>query len=209
MQKHSLPSVKLRLAKEMERGYAELWVVTGSAECASSSFSASNSSRKEQGLGQSGTVEDGRSLPYCEVRSDGSRRNKCQEPDSAAGFTTRAESSSDSASSRGVQGRVTCSERVVSIAVTSLTGPSKWQEELTAEWNKHARTGFPKYVTVHREWVGNQTRGCDAAGSLELFWGHVVNETVGSQIEDGRKRRLCSYRTRKWAERLYYQRVFR
>lgn len=67
-------------------------MVKGSGECDSSSFSASKGGGREKMAGRSGSLREGRNLPYGKVRDDGSRRIGFREPDAAVKFAGRAES---------------------------------------------------------------------------------------------------------------------
>lgn len=60
---HAMPSVKLRLAVEENRGAAERGVVRGSAESGSPSFSVSPGSRKEEEMGRRRSVGGRRDVP--------------------------------------------------------------------------------------------------------------------------------------------------
>lgn len=51
---------------------------------------------------------------------------------------------------------MTYSEKKVSLAMVEVTSSSASQRNLTTSPNKYARTGFPKYVTVHCESVGSK-----------------------------------------------------
>lgn len=110
-----------------------------------------------------------RNVPYEELRDARSRRGGFREPDTGTTLARRAESSSSSASSRIVHGRVTYSKISVSVQVIEVTSLSSWQDYLTTKWNEFAWTGFPKIVIVQSGWVGKKAEDFVIVGSLERF----------------------------------------
>lgn len=76
-----MSSVKVSSAREAARDTAELRVVIDSAECRSSSSSASKSSGQGEEMNRSGSLSERRELPYRKLRGDGSRKSECSEPE--------------------------------------------------------------------------------------------------------------------------------
>lgn len=76
-------------------------------------------------------------------------------------------------------------------AVNEFTSHSRWHEDLTLKWNEYVRTGFPKYLTVHREGAGSKADGFVFVGSLGPFCAQAVDEMVGRGMEDVSEHRLC------------------
>lgn len=66
-------------------------------------------------------------------REDESRESGCHEPGIAVCFARRAKNSLNSGSLRREHGRVTYSEKIVSLAVIKVTSPYTWQEDGTAK----------------------------------------------------------------------------
>lgn len=89
--------------------------------------------RVREEVGRSGNVAEGSSFPNREVRDDGSRRNECSAPDTAASFARRAENPSDSGRARRVHGPVTNSGKNFPVAVIGVTISSTWQENSTTK----------------------------------------------------------------------------
>lgn len=101
----------------------------------------------------------GKSL-YGEVLGDGSTKEEFLEPGVAFSFCQRVESASYSDDLGAVVARRTFSRENVYNAVIEVTISMTWQEDVTSRRSKYARTGFPRYVTVHRKRRGNEAEGC-------------------------------------------------
>lgn len=82
------------------------------------------------------------------------------------------------------------------------------QEDLTMKCKKYACTGFSEYVIVHREGVGDETKGCVILRFLEPFREQAVDEMVGSGTEVLKERRFRRGRTKKSAKVFYYRKCF-
>lgn len=90
VQSQTMPSVKLRSAREAAKGAAKRWVVRDSAECGSHSLSESEKSRQREEVGRSKSMRGGRNIPYGEVRGGGSRKGVCRETELNVSFARRA-----------------------------------------------------------------------------------------------------------------------
>lgn len=69
--------------------------------------------------------------------------------------------------------------------------------------------GFPNYVIVHREGIGNEEEDRVIVELLQSFCGQSANEMVGSRIEDMGGQRLRQGRIKNSAEEFYYRIVLR
>lgn len=67
---------------------------------------------------------------------------------------------------------------------------------------------FLKYVHLHSERAESEAEDCAVAGSPELFWGQVVDENIGSEIENVKEQRLFQSKTKKTAEGFHNREVF-
>lgn len=147
-------------------------------------------------------------VSYGEVRSEGSRRSGCREPDTVVSSTMRAESSLISGSLRKGHGEMIHSEKNVPVVLIKVISSSKWHEDLTTKRSEY-RTGSLSEMNVHREGVGNGANGCMIVCSLELF----RRQTVDTMVRDGTKnvgeQKFRHGRPKKFKKVLYYRRVLR
>lgn len=179
-----MPSVKVFLAREAARGDAERRLVRGNAENGLLLSSVPKGSGQGERLGRSRGGGGGRYLPIGEVKEDGSMGSECRVPDTAVSLARAAESSSSFGSPRRVHGRAIYSEKNVLVSVIAVTSFLMCQEDLTTSWNEYTRTGFPKYVILHRGGVESEGEDCVAVRPQEPFREHALNEMVRSGTED-------------------------
>lgn len=114
------------------------------------------------------TVERVRETWCGEVEGDGITKAWCRERSIAYRFARRVDSSSDSASSDATGVRETYSDKNVSTVGMEMASATMWQEDVTARWNKHARSWFRKFVVLRRERVEKKTRAFFVVGPLDL-----------------------------------------
>lgn len=77
------------------------------------------------------------------------KKGGCREPDAALNSVDRFEGSFRSYSPGVIGALRNCSSKNISIAVIEVTCSRRWQQDVTAKWNKYGGAGMPKCVAVY------------------------------------------------------------